>query len=42
METRARRTIAELIKPIAVELEADRRNVAYVTSNQERINARLK
>ena len=41
METRARRTIAELIKPIVHELEQDRRNVAQVCSNQDRINSRL-
>ena len=41
METRARRTIGELIRPIVNELDSDRRRVAEVISKQDRINARL-
>ena len=33
METRARRTIGELIKPITVEIENDRRKVAEIHSS---------
>jgi len=41
METRARRTIGELMKPIIVELDNDRRKVAEVDATQLRINSRL-
>ena len=41
LETRARRTIGELIRPIVIELDTDRRTVAEVISKQERINQRL-
>lgn len=41
LETRARRTIGELIRPIINELDEDRRKVAEVNSKQDRINIRL-
>ena len=41
LETRARRTIGELIRPIIQELDSDRRKVAEVSSKQDRVNQRL-
>ena len=41
LETRARRTIGELIKPIVQESDNDRRRVAEVISKQDRIGQRL-
>ena len=41
LETRSRRVIGELMRPIIAEQSEDRRKVAGVTSNQERINKRL-
>lgn len=41
METRARRTIGELIRPIITESDTDRRKVAEVSSKYDRIISRL-
>ena len=41
LETRARRTISELIQPIMIDLEMDRRAVATVQAEQNRIYQRL-
>ena len=41
LETRSRRTIGELIRPIIADLDSDRRKVAEINSKQDRINFRL-
>ena len=41
METRARRTIAELIRPMELESNADRKRVAEVSSQQVKMLGRL-
>ena len=41
METRARRTIAELIRPIVSSQAEDRRRVEEMTSKQDRLNYRV-
>ena len=41
METRARRTIAELIRPIVTGQAEDRRRVEEMTSKQDRLNYRV-
>ena len=41
LETRSRRTIGELIRPIIADLDIDRRKVAEINSKQDRINFRL-
>ena len=41
LETKSRRTIAELMQPIVAEISEDRRKVASVTSTQDRIKERL-
>ena len=41
METRSRRTISELIKPILADMDTDRRNIAMATVNLEKVFTRL-
>lgn len=41
METRSRRTIGELIKPILADMDSDRRNIAMATVNLEKVFTRL-